>query len=119
IEHGLNGVKEQGFMIVLGRCEDGLGNDDFLRWFDYPCLEEMERHVRCADKVYAQTAYATRIKAQYCNIFLISDLKDETVKRMGLIPAPTVDGAIDRIRSMNKHDLLCYIIPNGSNMLIL
>jgi len=119
IEHALNGVKENGFMVVLGRCEDGIGNEDFLRWFDYPCLEEMEKHVRCADKVYAQTAYATRIKARYCNIILVSDLKADTVKSMGLIPKNTVDEAIAYIRTMNSEKKFCYIIPNGSNMLIL
>lgn len=117
IEHAINAVKENGYMIVVGRCEDGIGNNDFLRWFDYPTIEEMEIHVRKADKVYAQTAYATRIKAKYCNIILVSDLKDEEVKKMGIIPKKTVKEAIDTISS--KKGLFCYIISNGSNMLVL
>lgn len=117
IEHAINAVKENGHMVVVGRCEDGIGNDDFLRWFDYPTLEEMERHVRNADKVYAQTAYATRIKATYCKIVLVSDLKEEVVKKMGIIPKKTIKEAIGTIHT--KERVSCYIIPNGSNMLVL
>lgn len=117
MEHAINAVKENGYMIVVGRCEDGIGNDDFLRWFDYPTIEEMEKHVRKADKVYAQTAYATRIKAQHCNIILVSDLKEEMVKKMGIVPKKTVKEAIAAVYS--KKGLLCYIISNGSNMLVL
>ncbi|HOJ72260.1 MAG TPA: nickel-dependent lactate racemase [Syntrophorhabdaceae bacterium] len=120
IEHGLNAVSENGYMIVVGRCEDGLGNADFLRWFEYPTIEDMEPHVRTSDKVYSQTAYATRLKARYCNIILVSDLDGEMVKKMGITPARTVQEAIDSIRHAigPKKRPLCYIIPNGSNMLV-
>lgn len=117
IEHAINAVKENGYMIVVGRCEDGIGNDNFLRWFDYPSVEEMEIHVRKAYDVYAQTAYATRIKAKYCNIILVSDLKEEMVKKMGIVPKKTVKDAIAAINS--KKRLFCYIISDGSNMLVL
>lgn len=116
IEHGLNAVSENGYMIVVGRCEDGLGNADFLRWFEYASIEDMEPYVRTSDKVYAQTAYATRLKARYCNIILISDLNEDVVRKMGMTPAKTVQEAIDSIRPKKRP--LCYIIPNGSNMLV-
>ncbi|MCX8110179.1 MAG: nickel-dependent lactate racemase [Syntrophorhabdaceae bacterium] len=116
IEHALNAVKKDGYMIVVGRCEDGLGNADFLRWFAYPTIEDMEPHVRTSDKVYAQTAYATRLKAQYCKIILISDLEEDVVKKMGIAHAKTVEEALSLIK-VNKEPL-CYIIPNGSNMLV-
>jgi len=116
IEHALNAVKRDGYMIVLGRCGDGLGNADFLRWFEYPTIEDMESHVRKSDKVYAQTAYATRLKAQYCHIILVSDLEGDVVKKMGITPAKTIEDAISTIGFKNRP--LCYIIPNGSNMLV-
>ena len=116
IEHAMGAVKDNGTLIVAGRCGDGLGNADFLRWFEYQTIEEMEYHVRKSDKVYAQTAYSTRIKANRCNIILVSDLEDEVVKKMGLIPKKTIEEAIDS--TDNGREQQCYVIPDGSNTLM-
>lgn len=117
IEHAMGAVKDNGTVIVNGKCEDGLGNQDFLKWFEYATIAEMEPHVRASDKVYAQTAYATRCKAARCNIALVSDLPQEQTVRMGLTPYKTVQEAIDSID--DGENKLCYIIPDGSNTLIL
>jgi nickel-dependent lactate racemase len=116
IEHAMGAVKDNGVVIVNGKCEDGLGNQDFLRWFEYSTIAEMEPHVRASDKVYAQTAYATRCKAARCNILLVSDLTDEQAVKMGLTPHKTVQDAIDSVDDGKVK--LCYIIPDGSNTLI-
>lgn len=116
IEHAMSAVKDNGVVIVNGKCEDGLGNQDFLRWFEYATIAEMEPHVRAADKVYAQTAYATRCKAERCNIILVSDLTDEQALKMGLTPHKTVQEAINSVDDGKKK--LCYIIPDGSNTLV-
>jgi lactate racemase len=116
IEHAMGAVRDDGHVIVSGKCEDGLGNPDFLKWFEYATIAEMEPHVRKADKVYAQTAYATRCKAARCNISLVSDLDAGTVRKMGLTPARTVQEAIDRID--DGREKLCYILPDGSNTLV-
>jgi lactate racemase len=116
IEHAMDAVKDNGAVIVSGKCQDGLGNADFLKWFEYATIAEMEPHVRKADKVYAQTAYATRCKAERCNIRLISDLDEKIVRKMGLIPSPTVQDAIDAVDDGKPK--LCYVIPDGSNTLI-
>jgi nickel-dependent lactate racemase len=116
IEHAMGAVKDNGVVIVNGKCEDGLGNQDFLRWFEYASIAEMEPHVRASDKVYAQTAYATRCKAARCNILLVSDLPDDQTTKMGLTPHRTVQEAIDSVDDGKRK--LCYIIPDGSNTLI-
>ncbi len=116
IEHAMGAVKDSGHVIVSGKCEDGLGNPDFLKWFEYATIAEMEPHVRKADKVYAQTAYATRCKAARCNISLVSDLDAGIVRKMGLTPAATVQEAIDRVDDGRQK--LCYILPDGSNTLV-
>lgn len=116
IEHAMDAVKENGTIIVVGKCEDGLGNADFLKWFDYPSLEEMEKHVRKADKVYAQTAYATRLKASRRVIYFVSDLDDAVVRKMGLVPARTVEEAIAQADTGKEQ--FCHIIPNGATTLV-
>lgn len=115
IEHAMGAVKDNGTVIVLGECKDGLGSADFLRWFEYPTSAEMEPHVRKSDKVYFQTAYATRLKAERCRIFLVSGLDEEQVTKMGLIPKRTLEEAVDTAN--DGIEKICYVIPNGSNTL--
>lgn len=119
LDHAQAAVKDGGTVILLGKCEDGIGNPHFMKWFDYPTSQEMEPFVREADKVYAQTAYATRLKAERVKVMLVSDLADEDVHKMGLIPKKSLQAAIDAIVALDtRKELLCYVIPEGSKTLV-
>jgi nickel-dependent lactate racemase len=115
LEHAKQAVKDGGTIILLGKCQDGLGNPYFLPWFDYPSIEAMEPFVREADKVYAQTAYSTRIKAERYNIVLVSDLDPDVVRKMGMTPRATLEEALSSVKK--KGDILCHVIPEGSKTL--
>ena len=116
IELAREAVKKGGTIIVLGQCEDGLGHPDFLNWFDSPSLDEMESRVRVADKVYAQTAHATRIKAELYNIILVSDLDEGHVKKMGINPKKSL---LEAIASVDHGKVVtCHVIPEGATTLI-
>ena len=116
IEHAMGAVRDKGTVIVAGECKDGMGNSDFLKWFDLGSTSEMEPHVRSADKVYAQTAYSTKFKAERCDIILVSQLESDQVKKMELIPKNSIKEAIESVD--DGKEKLCYIIPDGSNTLI-
>ncbi|MCS7280824.1 MAG: nickel-dependent lactate racemase [Desulfobacterota bacterium] len=117
MEHAIGGLKKDGYLITVGACEDGIGNEHFLKFFEYGGIDEMEKAVRGSDKVYSQTAYATRLKSEYCQIVLVSELSEESVVKMGIIPKRTVDEAIKLID--DGREKLCYIIPDGSQTLLL
>lgn len=116
LEHAKHAAKDGGTIILLARCEDGVGNNYFLPWFDYPDLEAMEQAVRGADKVYAQTAYSTRIKAERYRIMLVSDLDDDQVRRMGMVPHRTLEEALASLD--RRSSLVCHVIPEGSKTLV-
>jgi len=116
LEHAKHAAKEGGTIVVLGQCEDGVGNPYFLPWFDYPSIEAMERAVREADKVYAQTAYATRLKAEAFNVVLVSDLAEDDVRRMGMMPKRSLNEALSTLDTGSG--LLCHVMPEGSKTLV-
>ncbi len=116
LDHAQAAVKDGGNVILIGKCEDGIGNPYFLPWFEYPTAEEMEPFVRESDKVYAQTAYATRLKAERFNVMFISDLDDKDVRKMGMAPKKSLTDAVSSIGA--GQELLCYVIPEGSKTLI-
>ena len=116
LEHAKHAAKDGGTIILLARCEDGVGNPYFLPWFAYPDLAAMEQAVRGADKVYAQTAYSTRLKAERYRIILVSDLDEGQVRRMGMVPKRTLE---DALASLDRQkSLLCHVIPEGSKTLV-
>jgi lactate racemase len=115
LEHAKYATKPGGTIILLGKCEDGIGNQHFLPWFDYPSIEAMEPDVRVSDKVYSQTAYSTRMKAEQYRVIIVSDLDDVDVRKMGMTPARSLDEAVDLVE-WDEH-ALCYVIPEGSKTL--
>ncbi len=116
LDHAQAAVKDGGSIILIGKCEDGIGNPYFLPWFNYPTAEEMEPFVRESDKVYAQTAYATRLKSERFSVMFVTDLDEADVRKMGMTPAGSLQ---DAIKSVDVgRDVLCYIIPEGSKTLI-
>jgi nickel-dependent lactate racemase len=116
LEHAKHAVKDGGTIVLLARCEDGVGNKYFMPWFDYPDLEAMEQAVRGADKVYAQTAYSTRVKAERYRIMLVSDLDEDLVRRMGMVPRRTLGEALASLD--RQRGLVCHVIPEGSKTLV-
>ncbi len=116
LEHARHAVKAGGTIILLGKCEDGLGNRYFMPWFDYPSSDAMEPHVRESDKVYAQTAYSTRYKAERYHIILVSDLEDDQVKKMGMEPRRTLGEAVASLP--RDREMLCHVLPEGSKTLV-
>ena len=116
LEHAKHAAKNGATIILLGQCADGIGNPYFLPWFDYPSIEAMEPAVRQADKVYAQTAYSTRIKAEAFNIVLVSDLPEADVGKMGMTPKRTLDEALSTLD--RGKEILCHVMPEGSKTLV-
>jgi nickel-dependent lactate racemase len=68
-------------------------------------------------EINGQTAYATFLKAQKHHIVLISDLTPETVRKMSLIPAFTLEEAFATAYSIVGPHPKTYIIPEGSSIL--
>ena len=97
LEHAKHAARDGVDDIVLGKCEDGIGNPYFLPWFDYPSVEVMEPYVRQSDKIYSQTAYSTRIKAERYNVILVSDLPADQVRKMGMTPRRGLEEALGNL----------------------
>jgi len=110
-------LKEGGVMILLAECAQGFGNPRFIGWFNHESAYSFERNLRLNYEINGQTAYATFLKAKRYQIVLLSSLTSEEVKRMSLIPASTLDEALDIAYSIVGTTPLTYLIPEGSSML--
>ena len=110
-------LKEGGVMILVAACSQGTGNPRFLDWFSNATPATFERNLRNHYEINGQTAYATFLKTQKYHIVLISELTPETVTKMSLIPASTLEEAFSTAYSIVGPHPTTYIIPEGASVL--
>lgn len=103
---------EGGTIILLAECSDGLGRPDFLKWFDAADSRALEARLVNGYEVNGQTAWSLLTKAERYRVVLVSDLPSDDVKRMQMIPAPTLAAALDHSGGSNG-----YILPRGAAVL--
>ncbi|HEY3579914.1 MAG TPA: nickel-dependent lactate racemase [Pyrinomonadaceae bacterium] len=101
-----------GTVVLLAECADGLGRPDFMKWFDSADARALAHRLRSEYEVNGQTAWALLTKAERYRVHLISELPDEQVKRMRMIPARSLAEALEVVG-----DRPGYIMPRGAAVL--
>jgi nickel-dependent lactate racemase len=104
---------EGGTIVLLAQCGEGLGHPDFLKWFSEENSRAVEARLRGAYEVNGQTAWALLTKAERFRIQLVSELADDDVRRMRMLPARSLAAALEQV------DLSApgFIIPRGAAVL--
>jgi nickel-dependent lactate racemase len=105
--------KEGGTIVLLAECRDGLGRPDFLKWFDEQDSYALAARLRDAYEVNGQTAWSLLTKTETYRIHLVSNLPDDSVRRMRMTPAPTLAKALQRLNKQEQG----YILPRGTALL--
>ena len=104
---------EGGTIILLAECSDGLGRPDFLKWFDASDSRALEARLVNGYEVNGQTAWALLTKAERYRVCLISELPDEDVKRMRMVPVRTISEALEGAGARGDG----FILPRGAAVL--
>lgn len=104
---------EGGAIVLLARCRDGLGHQDFLKWFAEKDSQALERRLRYEYQVNGQTAWALLTKAERFRVYLVSDLPRADVELMRLTPADSLNEALEQIGAGKNG----YIMPRGAALL--
>jgi len=114
---GSQALKYGGVMILLAECRDGYGNATFFNWFQFRDLPSFEKRLRNHYEINGQTAYSQLQKALRFRIILVSSLPPEEVRTMQMIPAATLDKAMQMAREMLPEEFSAYVIPEGGTVL--
>ncbi|MEA3012993.1 MAG: lactate racemase [Sphingomonadales bacterium] len=101
---------EGGHIVLAAECADGLGRDDFLKWFDAPDSRALATRLRDSYEVNGQTAWSLLTKAERFRVHLVSNLAEEDVRRMRMTPARTVEEAVARAGA----GAAGYVLPRGA-----
>ena len=110
-------LKDGGSMVVLAECSQGIGSDTFLSWFDGSDLPAVRKRLVSNYTLHGHTALAMLEKLSRFKIYLVSGLESEVVASVGLIPAPSVEGALREILSRTTGEITTVVFPEGSETL--
>jgi nickel-dependent lactate racemase len=105
--------REGGTIVLLAECRDGVGRGDFLKWFDEANSRALETRLRQAYEVNGQTAWSLLTKAERFRVFLVSELAPEDVRFMRMIPAGSLEEALQE----TDPDVEGYLMPRGASWL--
>jgi lactate racemase len=110
LEMAAQATNKRGTIVLLAECRDGLGRADFLKWFAENDSRALAARLRDSYEVNGQTAWSLLTKAERHRIFLISELPDEQVRRMHMIPAHSLDEVNNHFDNAARG----FILPRGA-----
>lgn len=110
-------LKDGGVMILFAECSQGFGNPRFLGWFKNTTPDTFEAALRKNYEINGQTAYATFLKARKHHIIIVSSLKKDEVRSASMVPAHTIEEALEYACRILGTNPLTYILPEGSSNL--
>jgi nickel-dependent lactate racemase len=113
LQHASYALADDGVMILVAKCPDGVGSETFLEWMQYSSAQEMAAELATRYTLHGQTAMAHRKKLDRATVICISDMPDELVGKLGMIPAGSIKEAWTRAQEFLSEDFRGYILPNG------
>ncbi len=113
LENASNICEENGTIIWLAECSEGLGKSNFLKWFEQETIENLAEKLSESYQVNGQTAWSLLKKAERFNIILVSDLPENEVRKMKLKTAKNLDEAIAEVKGKRG-----YIISFGAKYFV-
>lgn len=105
---------EGGTIVFLAECADGLGRDDFLKWFDVENSETLAKMLCEKYQVNGQTAWSLLKKAERFDIRIVTSLDAACVPKMRLERTDLT--ALTSLIAETKQS--GYIFPSGAKFLV-
>ena len=105
-------------IILIGSCREGLGEKVFEQWMlSAPTPESMIERIGRDFQLGGHKAAAIAMVLKNAEIYLVSDLDDDFVKKIFLKPAKSAQDALDRAFARLGPDATVLAMPYGGSTL--
>ena len=114
LDNSKHAIKEGGTIILIGACNEGLGSVKFEEWLTQSkTSHEMVERIGKDFQLGGHKAAAIAMILEYVEIDLVSEMDDEFVKSIFLVPMHSAQEAFDK--AMNKYgkDASVLAMPFG------
>lgn len=117
LDNSKHAVKDGGIIIWCAKASEGFGEKIFQEWMTTMTPKEMIEQIKVNFKLGGHKAAAIALMLEKYSIYMISDLDAELVGKMGFIPFPGVQEALDHALSVKGLDAKVLIMPEGGSVL--
>lgn len=118
LDNAKHAVRENGIIILVGSCEEGMGEEVFEEWmFSAKTPEELITRVEADFQLGGHKAAAIALVLEKSEIYLVSDLDDDIVEKIFMKPFNTVQAAYEAAKQKLGEKSSVIIMPFGGSTL--
>ncbi len=118
LDNAKHAVKDGGVIILIGSCKEGLGERTFEEWMTtapdaHSLIERIGREFRLG----GHKAAAIAMVLEKAEVNLVSELDDDFVRSIFLVPQPSAQAALDHAFKKLGRDATVLAMPYGGSTL--
>ena len=118
LDNAKHAVRQGGVIILVGSCQEGLGEEVFERWIMGSRMpQDLIDRIGRQFELGGHKAAAIALVAQQADIALVSDMPDDLVRRCHMTPYATVQQALDDAFSKLGPAATVLAMPYGGSTL--
>lgn len=118
LDNAKHAVKDNGVIILIGSCREGLGEHTFETWIhEAKAPEDLTRRVQSDFQLGGHKAAAIAMVLEKAAVFLVSEMPDELVRKCFLRPYHDAQTALDDAFAMLGKNATVLAMPFGGSTL--
>lgn len=106
IHHAQSFVRPGGLLVILARCNEGMGWDRILHWAEKRKEVCIIRELKSAYELPGQTALAMLQKASKLRILIKTELPTDTIRKLGMGPIESLEEGLSQIPASAKSGVI-------------
>ena len=118
LDNAKHAVKPGGVIVLMGSCKEGLGEEVFEEWMTTaPTAHSLIERIGREFRLGGHKAAAIAMVLENADIYLVSELEDEMVRKLFMEPFPTVQAAYDAaVKKCGPHATVLAMPYGGSTL---
>ncbi len=117
LDNAKHAVREGGIIILVASAKEGFGEDTFEDWMLNKAPKDMIKEIKKSFKLGGHKAAAIAMVLGKAQIFMVSDLEDDLLRKISIVPFKTVQEAIDKALEELGPDSQILLLPSAGSTL--
>ena len=117
LDNAKHAVRQGGVVILVGSCNEGMGEETFARWMTMFSPEDMVRKIRQNFQLGGHKAAAIALVLRDADIYLVSEMDEKLVAQTCLRPFRSAQEALDHAMLKMRPNAKVLVMPFGGSTL--
>jgi len=117
INLAMSALNEKGSIILVGKCEEGFGNDKFMQLMLENNIDALLHYPEGNIDVGGHRAFLTAKILRDHKVYTLTDLDADMLQRIHFMPIQNIDQGIAAIKKEHGAGVKTFVVPNGKAVL--